>query len=76
MRPALRVRYSWPAWRLTHAPFPRPSEQFEVSKYYGIRSTDLVYFLLFSAFLVPALWVIDIFLFNLQVSACIADASS
>jgi hypothetical protein len=41
-------------------------EQFEVSKYYGIRSTDLVYFLLFSAFLVPALWVIDIFLFNLQ----------
>jgi len=41
-------------------------EQFEVSKYYGIRSTDLVYFLLFSAFLVPALWIIDIFLFNLQ----------
>jgi len=41
-------------------------EQFEVSKYYGIRSTDLVYFVLFSAFLVPALWVIDIFLFNVQ----------
>ena len=43
-------------------------EPFQVSKYYGIRSTDLVYFMLFSFFLVPALWVVDIFLFNLEVN--------
>ena len=41
-------------------------EQFEVTKYYGMRSADLIYFWLFSMFLVPALWVVDIFLFNLN----------
>ena len=41
-------------------------EQFEVCKYYGMRSGDLIFFLLFSSFLVPAFWVVDIFLFNTQ----------
>lgn len=41
-------------------------EPFEISKLYGMRSADLVYFMYFSFFLVPALWVVDIFLFNLN----------
>jgi hypothetical protein len=41
-------------------------DEFEINKLYGIRSTDLRYFMLFSIFLIPALWVIDIFLFNLE----------
>ena len=31
-----------------------------------MRSTDLIYFMYFSFFLIPALWVVDIFLFNLE----------
>jgi len=41
-------------------------EEFEINKLYGMRSTDLRYFMLFSFFLIPAFWVIDIFLFNLE----------
>ena len=41
-------------------------EEFEVSQLYGMRSADLVFFMYFSMFLVPALWVVDIFLFNLN----------
>jgi len=41
-------------------------EEFEINKLYGMRSTDLRYFMLFSFFLIPAFWVIDIFLFNME----------
>ena len=41
-------------------------DQFEVNRLYGMRSNDLVFFMYFSIFLIPALWVVDIFLFNLN----------
>ena len=41
-------------------------DEFEIGKLYGMRSTDLIYFMIFSFFLIPALWVVDIFLFNLE----------
>ena len=41
-------------------------EEFEVSKLYGMKSNDLIFFMLFAIFLIPAQWVIDIFLFNLN----------
>jgi len=40
-------------------------EPFSISKLYGMRSTDLIFFMLFSFFMIPALWIVDIFLFNL-----------
>ena len=39
--------------------------QFDISKLYGMRSADLVFFMYFSVFLIPALWIVDIFLFNI-----------
>lgn len=39
-------------------------EQFEIHRMYGIRSTDLIFFMLFAFIVVPALWLGDIFLFN------------
>jgi len=38
----------------------------QISQLYGMRSIDLRYFMIFSFFLIPAFWVIDIFLFNLE----------
>ena len=40
-------------------------EPFDVAKLYSMRSSELVFFMYFSFFLIPALWVMDIFIFNL-----------
>lgn len=41
-------------------------EEFEVGALYAMRASDLRFFMLFSFFMVPAMWVVDIFLFNLE----------
>jgi hypothetical protein len=41
-------------------------EEFEVASLYAMRASDLRFFMLFSFFIIPALWIIDIFLFNLE----------
>ena len=40
--------------------------EFEVGALYAMRASDLRFFMLFSFFIVPAMWVVDIFLFNLE----------
>lgn len=40
--------------------------EFEVAKLYAMRASDLRFFMMFSFFILPALWVVDILLFNLE----------
>jgi hypothetical protein len=40
--------------------------EFEVHALYAMRASDLRFFMLFSLWVIPALWIIDIFLFNLE----------
>lgn len=39
--------------------------EYEITKLYGMRPSDLIFFMLFSFIMIPALWVVDVFLFNL-----------
>ena len=39
-------------------------KEYEISSLYGIRDTDLLYYMLFSIIMIPALWFVDIFLHN------------
>jgi hypothetical protein len=41
-------------------------QEFEVGALYAMRASDLRFFMLFSFFIVPAMWIVDIFLFNLE----------
>jgi hypothetical protein len=41
-------------------------EEFEIGKLYAMRASDLRFFMFFSFFVIPALWIVDIFLFNLE----------
>jgi len=39
-------------------------KEYEISNLYGIRDMDLLYYMLFSIIMIPALWIGDIFLHN------------
>uniref|UniRef100_A0A7S3BDH7 Uncharacterized protein n=1 Tax=Haptolina ericina TaxID=156174 RepID=A0A7S3BDH7_9EUKA len=39
--------------------------EFEITDLYGMRPTDLIFFMLFSYIMIPALWIVDIYVFNL-----------
>jgi len=39
-------------------------KEYEISKLYGIRDLDLLFYMLFSLIMIPALWIGDIFLHN------------
>ena len=39
-------------------------KEYDISDLYGIRDTDLLFYMLFSIIMIPALWLVDIFLHN------------